>query len=99
MSDAANTVSVTILDKSFKIKCPPEKIAELKESAQYLDTKMREISQGGKLLSLDRISVIAALNITHELLLQKRQTNQYIDAMNKRLQDLQNKIDAVIDKE
>ncbi len=98
MSDQSNTVSVTVMDKTYKVKCPAEKISELRESAQYLDSKMREVSQTGKLLSVDRVAVIAALNIVHELLLQKKQTNSYIDTMSKRIHDLQNKIDAVLEQ-
>jgi cell division protein ZapA len=98
MSDQSNTVSITVMNKTYKVKCPTEKISELRESAQYLDNKMHEVSQSGKLLSVDRVAVIAALNIVHELLLQKKQTNNYIDTMSQRIQDLQNKIEAALEQ-
>ncbi len=93
MSNDQNTVSITLLDKIYKVKCPQDKMAELRESAQYLDEKMRELNlDNNKFSSIDRLAVIAALNISHELLMQKRQASSHIDAMNKRIQYLSDKI-------
>ena len=88
-----NTVSLSIMGKLYKVKCPPEKIAELRESAQYLEDKMRGIGQGGKVVGADKIAVIAGLNVAHELLTQKKQALNYLDAMGRQINDLQNKID------
>jgi cell division protein ZapA len=96
MSDSQNTVTVTLLGKSFKVKCPADKVNELREAAEFLDEKVREVSQSSKINHVERVVVIVALNIVHELLGQKRRNNQYIDAMSKRIQDLQSKIDAVL---
>lgn len=63
-----NTVSVTILDKEYQVACPPEQQAELLMSAQHLDQQMRAIRNTGKVIGLERIAVMAALNISHELL-------------------------------
>ena len=63
-----NTVTVHILDKEYCIACPPEERSNLEGAASYLDRKMREIRSGGKVIGADRIAVMAALNITHELL-------------------------------
>ncbi|QLH42571.1 MAG: cell division protein ZapA [Coxiellaceae bacterium] len=73
MSDANNSITVKILGKEYKIKCPPEKVAELQESAHYLDKMMQEIRDSGAVLSVDRIAVLAALNISHEMLILKKQ--------------------------
>jgi cell division protein ZapA len=54
-------VSVRILDKEFMIACPYEQRSALLDSAQFLDTKMREVRDSGKVVGLDRIAVIAAL--------------------------------------
>jgi len=94
MSESASTISVKLLDRDFEVKCPPDKIADLQESAAYLDTKMREVADGGKVQSLDRIAAIAALNITHELKSQKQQSNQYMDTISQRIQALQSKIET-----
>ncbi len=63
-----NTVSVTILDKTYQVACPPDQQADLTSAANYLDSQMRAIRDSGKVIGLERIAVMAALNISHELL-------------------------------
>ena len=64
----ANTVTVKILDKDYQVACPEEQEAELVVSAKYLDKQMRSIRETGKVIGLERIAVMAALNISYELL-------------------------------
>ena len=66
MSD--NTMTVTILDRDFQISCPPEEQDTLLASARYLNDQMKEIKSSGNVIGLERIAVMAALNIAHELL-------------------------------
>ncbi len=61
------TVTVYILDKEYHIVCPVDERTNLERAASYLDAKMREIRRGGKVIGGERIAVLAALNITHEL--------------------------------
>ncbi len=68
MAESRDTVSVSILDKEYLIACPPEEQSALLQSARYLDEQMREIRSSGKIHGLERIAVMAALNITHSLL-------------------------------
>ena len=68
MNDRMVRVSVRILEKEYQVACMPEERSELLDSAEYLNGKMREIRDNGNVVGLDRIAVIAALNITHELL-------------------------------
>ncbi len=63
-----HTVTVKILDKDYKVACPANQEAELLVSAKYLDKQMRGIRDSGKVIGLERIAVMAALNISHELL-------------------------------
>ena len=63
-----NTVTVKILDKDYQVACPEEQEAQLVVSAKYLDKQMRGIRDSGKVIGLERIAVMAALNISHELL-------------------------------
>lgn len=63
-----NTVIVNILDKEYQVACPPEQKDELVQSAHYLDSQMLKIREAGKVIGLERITVMAALNISHELL-------------------------------
>ena len=68
MSDAPTTLNVMILDKEYQVACPPDEVDALTASAQYLDTQMIEIRESGKIFGLDRIAVMAALNIANEYL-------------------------------
>jgi cell division protein ZapA len=71
-----NTVTVRILDKDYQVTCPAEQEAELVVSAKYLDKQMRGIRDSGKVIGLERIAVMAALNISYELL----QASDHADA-------------------
>ena len=73
MTDKAVRVSVRILEKEYQVACLPEERSELLDSAEYLNLKMREIRDGGNIIGLDRIAVMAALNLANELLKLKRQ--------------------------
>ena len=64
-------VQVKILDKEYQVACPEEERAGLVASAQHLNDRMLEIRQSGKVFGADRIAVMAALNIAHELLQSK----------------------------
>jgi cell division protein ZapA len=61
-------VTVSILDRDYQISCLPEEEVLLKSAADYLDGKMREIRERGNVIGIDRIAVMAALNIAHEFL-------------------------------
>lgn len=77
MSTETSTLEVFILDKSYRINCPENEQESLRASAQYLDRKMREIRGSGKVIGLERIAVITALNISHELLsISRRMDNE-----------------------
>ena len=67
MSDQ-ETISISIFDKSFKVSCPPDEVQALRDSAHYLDKKMREVKSARTVMGLDRVAVMAALNIANELL-------------------------------
>lgn len=68
MSGDPSRVTVKILEKEYHVTCPAEERAALVDSAEYLNRKMREIRDSGKVIGLDRIAVMAALNIVNELL-------------------------------
>ncbi|MEF3193420.1 MAG: cell division protein ZapA [Halothiobacillaceae bacterium] len=67
-SEPAIPVDITILDKEYRVACPESQREALERTARYLDGKMREIRHTGKVIGNDRVAVMAALNITHELL-------------------------------
>lgn len=64
----SNTVVIRILDKEYQVNCPPEEQHALLQSAQSLDKRMRDIRRSGNVIGLERIAVMAALNLTYDLL-------------------------------
>jgi cell division protein ZapA len=66
------------MEREFRIQCPKNKVQELKHIAQYLDRKMQEIQHGNKFVTVDHIAITAALNIAHELKLEKQRSDLYV---------------------
>jgi len=94
--DPSVPVSVYILDKEYRVVCKEGEQEGLRASAQYLDRRMREIRQSGRIIGADRIAVIAALNITHELLEQRTAQDRSEQAINQRIHGLQKKIEVAL---
>ena len=63
-----NTLKVKILEKDYLVSCPDDKRSSLESAADHLDEKMREIRSSGKVHGIEKIAVMAALNITYELI-------------------------------
>jgi cell division protein ZapA len=94
MSQAdSQTVSISLLDKEFSFNCPADAEAELLASGDLLNEKMREIRQSGKVLGLERIAVMAALNLAHELIQSRQDMNSGVE---QRLRHLGSKIDTAL---
>ena len=81
MSEASSVV-VHLLDKEFRVGCPPEEKENLIRAARFLDDTMREI-RASNVLGLERIAVMAALNLAHELLLANGQLSLQQDGGNR----------------
>ena len=96
MSKDVKPVTVQILDKDYLVSCPEDERAALVASAQYLDGKMREIRASGKVVGSDRIAVMAALNIAHELLDRQGQKDDYQQGVSSRIRALQSKIELAL---
>ncbi len=75
MSDA-KTVRVSILDKDYQVSCAANEVAALQRSAAYLDQKMREMRDNSNVIGLDRLAVMAALNLTNDLLAESEKTSE-----------------------
>ena len=65
------TLQITIMGREFRVACPENEQAGLLEAVDYLNRKMLEIREGGKIIGLERIAIMAALNIAHEMLTMK----------------------------
>lgn len=91
-------VRVHILDREFMVAAPPEERDGLLESARQLDARMREIRDAGNIVGIDRIAIIAALNITHEMLQAKGEAAG-AEATSERIAGLTQRIDAFLEGE
>nr|WP_298138765.1 cell division protein ZapA [uncultured Pseudomonas sp.] len=91
-----NTVTVQILDKEYCITCPATERANLESAARYLDGKMREIRSSGKVIGADRVAVMAALNITHDLLHKQQHLDQQATSTRDHVRDLLVRVDHAL---
>ena len=96
MIDNPSTTSVKILDKEYRIGCPRDEESSLHRAAHHLNDKMKEIKAGGKVIGLERIAVMAALNMSYELLKMKdSQLENNTDAQ-QQIQDMMGKLDQAL---
>lgn len=96
MSSTAKPMKISILDKEFLVSCPDNERDALFASADFLSGKMREIRDSGKVVGADRIAVMAALNIAHELLEQRGGGDDQQHDISMRIRALQEKIDLAL---
>ena len=89
-------VTVHVLDKEYTITCKSDERDELLESARYLDAKMRDVRDNGRVLAAEKIALMAALNITHELIQLKSTKSDGSESVSRRIQNLQNKIEIAL---
>ena len=96
MSENPKAVSVTILDKEYLISCTENERDLLHRAVEYLNLKMKEVKSSGKVIGSERIAVMAALNITHELLAYKTENDDYTSRVDGLVRRLQDKIDIAL---
>ena len=92
---AAISLKKQILDKEYQVNCQPEEREALEDSAQLLNEKMDEIRQGSHIIGLERIAVMAALNLAHDLIRSQTSSQQDAQASNI-LQSMDSKLDSVL---
>ena len=99
MAEKSVPVTVEIQDKEFRIACPAGEEEALISTARYVDQKMQEVRSAGKVIGSDRIAVMAALNIAHELLQHRSKESEYngnsilkVKAMQERIQNALNSL-------
>ncbi|HWK51021.1 MAG TPA: cell division protein ZapA [Steroidobacter sp.] len=97
MSDRLVRVSVRILEKEYQVACLPEERSELLDSAEFLNGKMRDIRDAGNIVGLDRVAVMAALNLAHELL--KRNRNDAIESeVSERVRQMRERVESALSR-
>lgn len=99
MSEAdSSRVSVRILDKDYFVACPKEERNDLIDSATFLNTRMKEIRDTGKVVGADRIAVMAALNIANEMLRQREHGHGSQAELATRVKLLRERVETALQK-
>ena len=93
---SANPITVQILDKEYRIACPAGEEEALRESATFLNKRIIEVRESGKVIGPDRITVMAALNLAHEFLSERNEYEQATSSINNRVRTLHERIDNAI---
>ena len=93
---SANPITVQILDKEYRIACPAGQEDALRESATFLNKRIIEVRESGKVIGPDRVTVMAALNLAHEFLSERSEREQYTSSINNRVRTLHERIDNAI---
>ena len=96
MAGQGEAINVQILDKDYLVGCPAEEKPALVTAAKYLDQRMREVRHGGRVIGTERIAVITALNIAHELLQHKETVDSYSEEVDAGIRRLADQIEAAL---
>ena len=96
MSEMYAHVSVKILEKEYQISCLASERNALLDSAETLNRKMREIRDSGKVVGLDRISVMAALNMAHDLIKAESKDKAIESSLGNRLKTMADRLDSIL---
>ena len=96
MAESGKTIEISILGRSYKIACKEGEREALLAAAAYLDGKMGEIKNAGKVNGTDRIAVMAALNIAHEFLSTRLGNGFDIGQAKRRISQIEAKLDEVL---
>ena len=91
----SKAISIRVLDKEYQVACPVNEEAALMASVRLLDEKMREVRDTRKMVGTDRVAVMAALNLAHDLL-QLQAGGSSEPGVETKLRNLQNKVEAAI---
>lgn len=96
MTEKIVNTNIEILGKFYPVRCKTSEIKALEEAADHLNKQMLEIQESGKVINLERIAIITALNITHQYLQLDQQKTNLMQKINHRITEIQNKLDEAI---
>ncbi len=91
-------MSITVMGREFNVNCPIDEREELLQAAAYLDKKIQEIKQEGKVVSSERILIIAALSLSHESQIMRKSNGFDINEFKRRIKRMRDKLDEVLIK-
>jgi cell division protein ZapA len=99
MSEKAKSVDITILGREYRVACGDDERESLLTAAAFLDRRMREIRDGAKLTGNEKIAVMAALNIAHELLTTKLPGGFDMGDFKRRMQSMQATLETAMSQQ
>ena len=97
MSGGNEAVSVRLLDREYTVGVVPDERESLMAAAKLLDSRMRDVRGSNRIAAVDRVAVLAALNLAHELQQLRTEGEQRDREMARLIEDLQRKLDGLID--
>jgi cell division protein ZapA len=92
----SKSLDVSIMGREFRIACPVGEEQALLDAVNYLDKKMSEIFEAGKVIGTERIAIMAALNIAHELLSARKPSGFDIEAFKRRMSLMQANVEQTL---
>jgi len=99
MSEGGETIEVSLLGRTYRVACDDDERESLMQAVAYLDAKMNEIRKAGKVMGAERIAVMAALNVAHELLSVKLGAGFDVGQAKRRLSAIESRLDEAIAKQ
>lgn len=97
MSTTSEVVSIRLLDREYTVGCEPGERDSLLSAAKLLDAKMREVRGNNRMAALDRVAVLAALNLAHDLQQVRDQHSSHDRELSRTLSDLHRRLDDLFD--
>ena len=98
MSQDQARVSVRIMEKEYVVACPYDERSALLDAAEFLNARLREIRDTGKVVGLDRIAVMSALNLAHEFLRIKDRESKVDSGAGQRVRVLRERVESALGK-
>ena len=96
-SSTSEPVSIRILDREYTVGCEPDERDSLAAAARLLDARMREIRGGNRVAALDRVAVLAALNLAHELQQLREDTDRRSRDVKRTLDSVEQRLASLLD--
>lgn len=91
-------VSVRILDRDYFVACSPEERSDLLDAAEHLSDRMREIRDSGRIVGVDRIAVMAALNLANEVLKLRQRDRRTDSELTPRVRALRERVESALSR-
>ena len=99
MAEAAKTIEVQLLGRTYRVACEENEREALMQAVAYLDGKMNEIRRAGKVMGAERIAVMAALNVAHELLSVRLGAGFDLGQAKRRISEIESRLEEAIAKQ